>query len=139
LSATASTLFEDLIAAWGSHDVERVVALFTDDCIYEDVTYGVVNHGTAELREFAAGTFAAFPDFHLERSSGFIAGDWAAWEWTMSGTHQGDMPDMPATGKRFAIRGVSILELRDGKIKRNSDYWDLTAMLKQLGFMPESP
>jgi len=43
----------------------------------------------------------------------------------MSGTHKGDFPGVPATGKRFSsIRGATILELKAGKICRESDYWD---------------
>jgi hypothetical protein len=34
----------------------------------------------------------------------------------MSGTHKGDLPGIPATGKRFSsVRGSTILELEAGK------------------------
>jgi steroid delta-isomerase-like uncharacterized protein len=56
-------------------------------------------------------------------------------EWTMSGTQTGEMPGMPATGKTFSLRGASVVELRDGKLTRCSDYWDLVTLLKQLGLM----
>jgi steroid delta-isomerase-like uncharacterized protein len=54
----------------------------------------------------------------------------------MSGTHKGDLPKIPATGKPFSVRGSTIYELREGKIKRNSDYWDMVTFLKQIGIMP---
>jgi steroid delta-isomerase-like uncharacterized protein len=47
------------------------------------------------------------------------------------------MPGIPATGKQFSVRGVSILELEDGKIRRCSDYWDMAEFLKQLGVMSQ--
>jgi len=53
----------------------------------------------------------------------------------MSGTHKGDLPGIPATGKSFAVRGSTICELTAGKIKRNSDYWDMGAFLKQTGLI----
>ena len=28
---------------------EKILSLYTDDCVYEDVTFGVVKHGKAEL------------------------------------------------------------------------------------------
>jgi hypothetical protein len=40
---------------------------FTDDAVYEDVTLGVVNHGSAELRAFAEGFFIAVPDVKFDR------------------------------------------------------------------------
>jgi ketosteroid isomerase-like protein len=38
----------------------------------------------------------------------------------------------PATGKHYAFRGASGFELRDGKIMRCCDYWNLTTLLDQL-------
>src|SRR2546430_11455297 len=37
---------------------ERVLALFVEDCVLEDVTSGVVARGKAELRSFVKATFA---------------------------------------------------------------------------------
>jgi len=130
-----SRLLEDLASAWTVHDVEKVLSLCTDDCVYEDVTMGAVNHGKPELKAFAGAVLAAFPDFRMELTSGFSAENWAGAEWIMSGTHKGDLPGMPATGKGFSLRGCSICELHEGKIKRNSDYWDMVTFLKQIGLM----
>jgi len=123
-------------ADWSSHDIDHLLSLFTDDCIYEDVTFGVINNGKVELKAFAEGIFAAFPDFKIELTSRFASDSWAGMEWIISGTHKGDLPGMPATNKSFSIRGATIIELRTGKIKRNSDYWDLATFLKQVGLMP---
>ena len=118
---------EQVLDAWAtalsSHDTEAFLALFTDNCVYEDVTFGIVNHGKAELRAFTEGSFAAIPDFTIELTTRFVAGHWGSMEWIMSGTHQGDFPGMPATGKRFSsVRGSTIFELESGKIRRESNY-----------------
>jgi len=135
MHADAEKALDAWAADWSSHDVDHLLSLFTDDCLYEDVTFGVANHGKAELRAFADGIFAVFPDFKVELTTRFSAGDWAVMEWTISGTHKGDLPGMSATNKTFSIRGATIIELRSGKIKRNSDYWDLATFLKQVGLM----
>jgi len=126
--------------AWSSidnKDPERVLALFADDCVYEDVTLGVVARGKEELRSFVNRAFAAIPDFKYGLTSRFAASQWAVIEWVMSGTHTGDFPGMPATGKRFSsVRGASILELEAGKIRRESDYWDTATFMKQVGLLP---
>ena len=129
---------ETWAVCWSSADVEHLLSLFTDDCIYEDVSFGVVNHGKAELKSFADGIFAAFPDFKVQNNMRFVAGNWAGMEWIISGTHEGDLPGMPATHKRFSIRGASILEFETDMIKRCSDYWDLATFLKQVGIMPSA-
>ena len=135
--ATDLNVLDSWAAAWSSHDVEQVLILFTDDCVYEEVTFGVVVRGKEELRAFANGAFAAVPDFKFELTSQFIAGPFGAIEWVMSGTHNGDLPGLPATGNRFSsIRGATIVELAGGKIRRNSDYWDAASLMKQVGLLP---
>jgi hypothetical protein len=32
-----SGVVEDLAAAWTAHDIDKVLSLCTDDCVYEDV------------------------------------------------------------------------------------------------------
>ena len=139
VAETVERIINDNIAAWSSHDAEKLVSLFTDDCVYEDVAFGMISRGKEELRAFANGTFAAFPDFKVELKSFFVSGDWVGLEWVMSGTHKGDLPGIPATGKSFSIRGASVSELKGGKIKRNTDYYDMVSFLRQIGVMPESP
>jgi steroid delta-isomerase-like uncharacterized protein len=132
-------LLDDWAIAWSSSDSkdpERVLALFADDCVFEDVTFGVVARGKDELRTFANRAFAAVPDFKYGLTSRFATSQWAAIEWVMSGTHQGDFPGIPATGKPFsAVRGSTILELEAGKIRRESDYWDAATFMKQVGIL----
>jgi steroid delta-isomerase-like uncharacterized protein len=135
-NSDAERVLDDWATAWSSHNSGNVLSLFTDDCVYEDVTFGVVNHGKKELQAFADGVFAGIPDFKIELTARFAAGMSAGMEWIMSGTHKGDFPGMPATGKRFSVRGVTIIELHGGKIRRNSDYWDAASVMKQVGLLP---
>jgi steroid delta-isomerase-like uncharacterized protein len=121
---------------WTAHDMQRLLQLFTDDLVYEDVTMGVVNRSAAELRQFGEGFFSAFPDVTFELTSSCADGERGGAEWIMRGTHKGDMPGLPVTGKRIEVRGASAFEFRGGKMSRCSDYWDMATFLKQLGFMP---
>jgi ketosteroid isomerase-like protein len=34
------------------------------------------------------------------------------------------------------VRGATVLRLENGRISRNSDYWDMATLLGQLGLMP---
>jgi steroid delta-isomerase-like uncharacterized protein len=139
MATDVERMLEDYLAAWNSHDAEKIASFFTDDGVHEDVAIGEVNRGKEQLKAFASYTFTTFPDFKLERTSSFVAGDWRGSEWIMSGTHTGDIPGIPTTGKSFSIRGASISELREGKIRRNSDYWNLASFLQQVGLLPEAP
>jgi len=134
---TAEQVLDEWAARWSSsQEVDKLLDLFTDDVIYEDAALGVVNHGKAELREFAMNFFSSTPDVKLELASRFVAGNLGSMEWIMTGTDTGDTPARPATGNSFSVRGATIVELEGGKIKRNTDYWDTATYLKQLGLLP---
>jgi steroid delta-isomerase-like uncharacterized protein len=124
---------EEWAELWSSHDMSELLRLFTDDVVYEDVTMGAVNRGHEALRTFGEGFLAGFPDVTFELRSRFADGSSGGAEWVMRGTNTGDSPDMPATGKRVEVRGASIFEFAGDRIRRCSDYWDMSTFLKQLG------
>jgi len=130
---------KDYIGAWNSRDVDKIASFFTDDCVYDDVAFGMVARGKKEINDFLKVTFVWSPDLKFELKSFFGAGGRTATEWVMTGTHAGELPGIPATGKSFSVRGVSISELREGKISRNTDYYNLVSFLQQVGLMPEAP
>jgi steroid delta-isomerase-like uncharacterized protein len=121
-----------LIAAWNSHDAEKVVAIFTTDVLYEDVALGAVNHGSAELRKFAASVFEAVPDAKFELVNSSVDRGHGSIEWIFSGTDH----VLYKTGKRFSVRGVSVIDLHGGKISRDLDYWNAAAIMRQVGLLP---
>jgi steroid delta-isomerase-like uncharacterized protein len=133
--ADALAMLEEWTVAWAAHDMSRLLALFTDDCVYEDVALGVVNHGKDELKKYGEEFFVAMPDVNFVLDSKVAGGAFAGVEWTMTGTQTGDYPEMPATGRSCTVRGASVLELRDGLFSRCSDYYDMLTLLKQLGHM----
>ena len=128
-------MFTDYVAAWSTHDVEKIASYFTDDCVLENLARGQVYQGKDKLKEWARMSFVSFPDFKLELTSIFVSGNWLGCEWVMKGTHTGDAPDFPATRRSFSVRGCSIVELVNGKIKRESIYWDSMTFLRQLELM----
>lgn len=126
-------------AAWSAHDMDRVVALFTRDLRYRDVAMGVTNRTAAELRAFGESLFAAFPDATFELRSSFANGYRGTAEWVMRGTHKGDVPGAPATGKAVEISGASVFEFERDRIRSCSDYWDMARFLRDLGLLPPRP
>lgn len=134
-TAALERLLDEWTTAWSSSDPDRLLSLFTDDVQYEDVTFGAVNKGKGALRGFATGVFGSFADLRFESRSRFVDanGRWGSIEWVWRGRQIKDFPGLPATNKLFEVRGAAVVEFRDGKIARNSDYWDLATYLKQVG------
>ncbi|MFZ1917600.1 MAG: nuclear transport factor 2 family protein [Terriglobales bacterium] len=120
------------IAAWNSHDPAKMLPVFTDDVFYEDVAYGEISHGRAELRKFAADEFEAVPDLQLKLLRASISNGHGTIEWSFSGTDKG----IYKTGKKFTVRGVSIIDVRDSKIARSLDFYDSGTIMRQVGVLP---
>src|SRR5882672_12309922 len=116
-----AALAEKWIAAWNSHNPDKMLPLFTDDVFYEDVAFGEVSHGSAELRKFFLSEIEGIPDLELKLERANIHDGHGTIEWTFSGTDKG----VYKTGKKFSVRGVSIIDMRDGKISRNLDFYDV--------------
>lgn len=134
MSIDAAGVVQEYLAAWNAHDSEALLALFADDCVYEDVALGRLEHGKERVGSLIKSVFADLADFRMDVTSAFGAGDWGATEWTMTGTFvHSTVPGLAATGRSFSVRGATILQLRDGKIRRNSDYLDVPSFLRQTG------
>ncbi len=127
-----AALAEKWIAAWNSHDPDKFVPLFTDDIFYEDVTFGEVSHNSAELRKFYLSEIDGVPDLMLALDHVSIHDGHGTIEWTFSGTDKG----VYKTGKKFSVRGVSVIEMRGGKISRNLDFYDVATVMRQVGVLP---
>ena len=106
-------LAKDFLAGW-SHDLPKLMRLFTDNVVYEDTTVHAVFHGKDELRGFAEGWFKAMPDISFAFTSSVISGDRAAVAWQVTGTQKGDLPGMPASNKAVNVAGVSLMECAGG-------------------------
>jgi len=126
---------EKWIAAWNSHSPEKMLPVFTDDVFYEDVAFGEVSHGSAELRKFAASEFEGVPDLEVKLLRANIQGGHGTIEWVFSGTDKGVFN----TGKKFSVRGVSVIDVRDGKISRSVDFYDSGTIMRQVGVLPTPP
>lgn len=113
-------LLKQLIEAENSHDIEKLLALVTDDVIIEDlpfVPFGMVMNGKGGVRQGYAGFNEATPDFKIEPKSWITNDRSFASEWMLTATQKGDLPGIPASGKRFSIRGCSFREVQNGKLK----------------------
>jgi steroid delta-isomerase-like uncharacterized protein len=129
--------FIDYFEAWNSHDGERVASFMTPTATYSDIALGESHTGHAEIAAWVNSmTPGLSSDFRFECTYSVLTDTGYVLEWVMSGTHDGSTPQLRASGKPFAIHGVSVGELEEGKIKRNTDYWNSPELLVHIGAMP---
>lgn len=122
--------------ALNSMDKTNPLDLCSDDTRFEDTAFGVVAEGKDNYKTAFTRFFGSISGVRADVKSLISSGEWAAAVWTFSGTQKGDFPGIPATGRSFSVRGVSILQVRNGKVSSRTDYWDSATMLRQLGVIP---
>ena len=133
-------LLDQYVERYNEGDLDGVMDLYAEDAvqIMPDGTY----EGWSSVRDRLAQELDGFTELNHTVRSFIEQDDLFADEWTFVGTHTGPfrLPDgreLPATGKRVEIRGMEVVQVRDGKIVLNTLYYDNIASLAQLGLIPE--
>jgi ketosteroid isomerase-like protein len=112
-----TTMLERLRDAMNAHDPEQMSALFAED--YESaqpVHPGRDFSGRAQVLTNWSSVFEGVPDLSSELVASSVAGETEWGEWAWRGRH----PD----GTPFAMRGVTILVVRDGLIAEGRLYME---------------
>jgi steroid delta-isomerase-like uncharacterized protein len=129
-------------AAWNSHDVDQVAALFASD-VQIDQPENPKPLDLAGARAFFGMIFKAYPDFHIEVRRAIIDGSTFVSVEQVTGTWSGPFVDpasgasTPGNGRKFDHPGVMVIDYGpDHKIKHLAIYWDQLIVDRQLGITP---
>lgn len=76
---------------------------------------------------------SAFPDMKVELAAVVADEEAIAFAYTFTGTQQGSLMGVPATGKKVTIRGLQISKFRNGKMVERWGSSDQLGMLQQIG------
>lgn len=136
-----------VIQAWvdaqNAMDPAAHAALYTADATLEDVPNHSSIQGSA-IPPFLAGVLGGMGGVRVELIDAFSTGERGAAEYAFTATNRGLIPVPAAIGKTYSVRTVTIFQFAGDKISRSSDYYDLAAVLQQLGLagapgMPPAP
>ena len=131
-------IYADIInKAWNLHDMQKVLSFYSPDYVGSDVGQAGPVEGHAGLQAMLERHWKAFPDLHFSISNTIVQGCQIASVWQAEGTHMGSMMNIPPTGRKVQVKGVSIIEVKDGLIVRGQYIWDLAGMLRHMGLLPE--
>jgi steroid delta-isomerase-like uncharacterized protein len=92
--------------------------------------------GIEGFKAVASMYLIAFPDFHLTIEDMVAEGDLVCTRFTNTGTHQGELMGIPATGASIVVTGMAIHRITDGRIQEAWLSADALGMMQQLGVMP---
>lgn len=98
---------------------------------------GAAGLDAAAARRYNETYLRAFSDLRFVALRELNDGDTQVIVWEAAGTHDGPLAlpngNAPATGRRGKVRGVFVVEWRDGKVYREQSFWNQVELLQQLG------
>jgi steroid delta-isomerase-like uncharacterized protein len=135
-----SELLDYYVERYNAGDLDACMELYAEDAVQR--MHDGIFEGLDAIRNRLARDLDAFADAKYVVESFVEDGDRFADEWTFTGTNTGpfrlpDGSEVPATGKPVEIRGMELVEVRDGKIVVDNLYYDFMAAVVQLGLVPE--
>lgn len=75
---------------------------------------------------------APFPDQRFEIRDLLADGEAVAMTWTWSGTHKGDLPGFPATGRSIRMSGVTVYDFEGDRLRGHWQVKDALGVFLQL-------
>ncbi len=122
-------------AAFNAQIEQRLQKLMEDyheDAVVEDMLMGAPIVGRAAIAERKRAEFLGISSAAIDIQQRFALGDQVIAEWIMTGVHTGDLWGFPATGHAVRIQGLTAVTRRDGKITKESLYYDADEVRRQL-------
>ena len=109
-----------------------------EDIFSENVRTNGVRVGVAGPVGRIRDRLAGFPDLTTTIQDMFVSGDKLAVTLIWRGTHTGPYGGVAATGKPVEVRDTAIWHFVGGKVTEILTLQDQFAILKQIGYLPDS-
>jgi uncharacterized protein (TIGR03086 family) len=106
-----------LSAAFGARDVDAIMAVMTEDCVFEATTPapdGGRHEGAAAVRAVWQELFAQTSDASFTEEESFVCEDRGVLRWRFGWTESDGSPGY--------VRGVDVVRFRDGKVSEKLSY-----------------
>jgi len=134
-------IINQYVEALAGSNYQAMIALRSENCVLDLVTrdaFGAEPLTCSETTDFWKSWFEAFPDMDYQVTRTIAAENVVVTQWTFTGTNSGPVPPIltsqsDPTGKTIRLRGVSIYDVNDGLIQRETNYMDLGTLLVELG------
>lgn len=129
LKALVERLYEEAI---NQGNLDLIDEHFDDDFVEAEELPGLPP-GKEAPKAFFTMARGAFPDFRMTIEDLIQEGDKVVIRARASGTHEGEFMGIPATGNKFDVALIDIIEFRSGKALTHWGVMDMAGMMEQLG------
>jgi predicted ester cyclase len=119
---------------WSDGDVSRIGEFYAENFTadYPMTDWG---EGLEGIKTLVLGIRTGFPDYRERIDELLVAGDDVIVRLTLQATHNGPLPNLPATGRAVEFKDVTICTVLDGKITRQRGLTDYLSLYSQLGLI----
>jgi steroid delta-isomerase-like uncharacterized protein len=118
-----------------------IYEIIAPEFIFTLPTHPEPYRGPDGFKELVTMLHSCFPDFYIHPVDMVASGDTVVTRWRGGGTHLGAaiktvVGDIPASGRKFEIDGISWQQMENGKIVETRGNEDTVGMFTQLGIVP---
>jgi len=103
---------------------------FTEDCIVVTAQGNIV--GIEAIKAYYTNYLNGFTDIQWEIKETFGQGNKLIKHYNFKGKHTGDFFGIPPSGNYLDLSGTTIVTMRDGKIAKEHDFYNMQTILDQL-------
>jgi steroid delta-isomerase-like uncharacterized protein len=121
---------------WNANNLDVYDELVTEDFVDHQALPGLPP-GREGFKALNAMFRSAFPDVWVDVEALVAEGDKVAARWTSTGTHQGDLFGIPATGRKVNVSATVVYRVEDGRLAEGWISRDDVGMMRQLGVIPD--
>lgn len=127
-------LVENYYAAFNSGDMDTFLSLLTDDVIH-DINQGRRDIGKAAFEQFMGGMNTSYKEQLVDMVIMANAdGSRAAAEFVVLGEYLKTDEGLPeANGQKYRLPAGAFFDIRDGKVARITNYYNLQDWIAQVG------
>lgn len=131
------TFVNAFLEAWNSRSHSHILKFYDPDYRGQEVSDPDEQYGREGVQQMLSKFFTAFPDLEISVLDWVGNGKKVSLYWEARGTNNGRILNIPPTGRKVVLQGVSFLYLSEGRITRGRHLWDVAAMLRAMGLLPE--
>jgi steroid delta-isomerase-like uncharacterized protein len=118
---------------WNERRLEFIEHVIAETHAISDPTVAGGAVGPAAYRRQVERFLTGLPDLHFEVDDTITEKDKLVVYWTITGTHGGEFLGVPPTNKKVSFSGITINQIRNGKIIESTVIWDGLGLLEQFG------
>ena len=113
-------------------DTTSMASDYADDAVVSDPLFAQPFVGRESIAKRYAAEVASVPDRSLRVINRTMNGDELVVEWEATGTHANSFLGFGGKGNTYTLHGVTTVVRRDGKIVRESHFFDADELLCQI-------